>query len=209
MNNAARIMTLCLATELVVATPGGAAAFNDVTVAPSGVAAGRDITGTVNIGLTPEQVKELTEAAARGATGPLTATIVDLSKRLGVTEDATRTLLRIVGEDVPLERLSETLGRIANDYKRLQAQAAALSPENSTARDLITQAKAAIEAGHLEHAHELLRRATQAQIAATQQARQLRERAQLAEDTQMLGAARSTATEGGGRSNGAPLCAGW
>ena len=48
--------------------------------------AGRD----VNFGLTPEQVKELTEAAARGATGPLTNVIVDLSKRLGVTEDATR-----------------------------------------------------------------------------------------------------------------------
>ena len=91
------------------------------------ITAGRD----VNFGLTPEQVKELTEAAVRGATGPLTSTIVDLSKRLGVTEDATKTLLRIVGEqDVPLERLSETLNRVANDYKRLQAQAAALNPEN-------------------------------------------------------------------------------
>ncbi len=65
--------------------------------------AGRD----VNFGLTPEQVKELTAAAARGATAPLTTAIVDLSKRLGVTEDAAKTLLRIVGEqDVPLERLT-------------------------------------------------------------------------------------------------------
>src|SRR3954469_2130980 len=83
-----------------------------------------DIVGRdkITYGLSPEQVKELTEAAARGATGPLTATIVDLSKRLGVTEDTTGTLLRIVGEqNVPLERLSETLGRVANDYKRLQA----------------------------------------------------------------------------------------
>ena len=92
--------------------------------------AGRD----VNFGLTPEQVKELTEAAARGATGPLTSAIVDLSKRLGITEDATKTLLRIVGEqDVPLERLSETLNRVANDYKRLREQAAALNPDNPTA----------------------------------------------------------------------------
>ena len=105
--------------------------------------------------------------------------------------------MRIVGEqDVPLERLSETLVRIANDYKRLQAQAEALSPENPTARNLVTQAKAEIEAGNLEHAHELLRQATQAQIAAAQQARQLREQAQSAEERQMLGAASSTATEG-------------
>jgi hypothetical protein len=110
------------------------------------VTAGRD----VNFGLTPEQVKELTEAAARGATGPLTTAIVDLSKRLGVTEDATKTLLRIVGEqDVPLERLSETLYRVANDYKRLQEQAAALNPDNPMAHDLVIQARAMIDAASL------------------------------------------------------------
>lgn len=134
--------------------------------------AGRD----VNFGLSPEQVKALTEAAARGATGPLTSAIVDLSKRLGITEDATKTLLRIVGEqDVPLERLSETLNRVANDYKRLQGQAAALNPDNPTARTLVTQAKAAIDVGQLERAHQLLREATQAQLAAAQEARKLRE----------------------------------
>ena len=102
-----------------------------------------------------QQVKELTEAAARGATGPLTSAIVDLSKRLGITEDATKTPLRIVGEqDVPLERLSETLNRVANDYKRLQGQAAALNPDNPTARILVTQAKAAIDVGQLGSLHE-------------------------------------------------------
>ena len=120
--NASPIVALCLAAALAVSYPSDAGAFNDVTAAPGGVAAGGDITGTVNVGLSPEQVKELTEAAARGATGPLTAAIVDLSTKLGVTEDATRSLLRIVGEqDVPLERLSETLVRVANDYKRRSA----------------------------------------------------------------------------------------
>jgi tetratricopeptide (TPR) repeat protein len=85
---------------------------------------------------------------------------------------------------------------VANDYKHLQAQAAALNPENPIARNLVSQAKTEIEAGHLEHAHELLHQATQAQIAAAQQARQLRAQAQLAEDSEMLGAASSTATEG-------------
>ena len=45
-------------------------------------------------------------------------------------------------------------------------------------------------------AHELLREATQAQIAAAQEARKLKEQAQAAEDAQMLGAASSTAAEG-------------
>ena len=131
--------------------------------------AGRD----VNFGLSPEQVKELTEAAARGATGPLTSAIVDLSKRFGITEDATKTLLRIVGEqDVPLERLSETLNRVANDYKRLQGQAAALNPDNPTAKALVERTKPEIEAGHFGRARELLRQATQAQFAAAQQAYQ-------------------------------------
>src|SRR3954466_4840224 len=61
-------------------------------MAPGGVAVGRDIKdSTINFGLTPEQVKELTEAAVRGATGPLTSTIVDLGKRLnhrGCDQDA-------------------------------------------------------------------------------------------------------------------------
>jgi tetratricopeptide (TPR) repeat protein len=143
-------------------------------------------------------VKELTEAAARGATAPLTTAIVDLSKRLGVTEDATKTLLRIIGEqDVPLERLSEMLHRVANDYKRLQEQAAALNPDNPMARDLVTQARAAIDAGQFEQAHKLLRGATQAQLAAAQAARKLREQAQAAEDAQMLGAASATAVDAG------------
>jgi tetratricopeptide (TPR) repeat protein len=158
------------------------------------VTAGRD----VNFGLTSEQVKELTEAAARGATVPLTTVIVDLSKRLGVTEDAAKTLLRIVGEqDVPLERLTETLYRVANDYKRLQEQAAALHPNNPMARDLVTQARAVIDAGQFEQAHQLLREATQAQLAAAQAARKLREQAQAAEDAQMLGAASVTAVDAG------------
>ena len=175
----------------------GPCAGQQNVMAPGGLAVGHDIKdSTINFGLTPEQVKELTEAAARGATGPLTSTIVDLSKRLGVTEDATKTLLRIVGEqDVPLERLSETLNRVANDYKRLQGQAAALNPDNAIARDLVTQAKAAIDAGQFERAHDLLHEAKQAQLAAAQQARKLREQAEAAEDAQMLGAANATAVE--------------
>src|SRR4051794_14118286 len=94
-------------------------------------------------GIPPETLPGIIEAATkdwRNLSDQQKKTIIDLSKRLDITENATRTLLRIVGEqDVPLERLSETLNRVATDYKRLQGQAAALNPDNATARDLITQ----------------------------------------------------------------------
>jgi outer membrane PBP1 activator LpoA protein len=168
-------------------------------IAPGGVAVGGNVIDSpIIIGPKPEEVQELIEAGVRGATASQTSTIVELSTRLGVTEAATKTLLRIVGEqNVPLERLSETLVRVANDYKRLQAQAAALNSDNSTARDLVVRAKTAIDIGQLEQAHQLLREARQAQLAAAQTARQLRERAQAAEDAQMLGAASATAVEAG------------
>src|SRR5262249_40781598 len=183
---------------LLVCIPEAVTAQTTRIEAPGGVAAQTITNSPITFGLTPEQVKELTEAAARGATAPLTTVIVDLSKRLGVTEDATKTLLRIVGEqDVPLERLSETLIRVANDYKQLQAQVAALNPDNTVARELVTEAKAKIDAGQFKLAHQLLREATRAQVAAAQEARKLREKAQAAEEAQLLAAAASTATEGG------------
>ena len=148
-------------------------------------------------GFTSDQVKELIEAAARGATSASTSTIVELSKQLSITEDATKSLLRIVGEqDVPLERLSETLNRVANDYKHLQAQVKALNLDNPTARGLVDRAKAEIAAGHFADAHQLLAQARQAQIAAFQEAQKLQDQAQAAVEAGRLGAAAAAAAEG-------------
>ena len=168
-------------------------------MAPGGVAVGGDIkNSTINFGLTPEQLREVTKAAVEGATGPLIDRISVISKTLGVTEDAAKTLLKIAGEqpNVPDEKLAEVLTKIADDYKRLKATAAALTPDNPTAQALVAQANAAIKAGHFTHAHDLLHQATQAQIAAAEEARKLRDQAQAAADAEMLGAASSTATEG-------------
>ena len=139
---------------------------------------------------------------AKGATGALIDRITDISKTLGVTEDAAKTLLKIVGEDanVPDDKLAEALTKVATDYKALKAQAAAaagLTTENPSARALVEQANPEIDAGHFARAHELLRQATQAQIAAAQEARKLKEQAQKAENAQMLGAAASIALEAG------------
>jgi hypothetical protein len=166
---------------------------SSVNAEQCGVAAGRDAshnTVTCNFGLTPEQLRKVTEGAVAGATSALTKEIVNISKRLGVTEDAAKTLLRIAGEqDVPDERLAETLTKIASDYKRLQEQVTALSPENPVATKLVEQAKPEIDAGHFERADDLLREAEQAELAAADQAEKLANQATAARDARKLGAA--------------------
>ena len=94
------------------------------------------------------------------------------ARRLASPRSAAKTLLKIVGEDadIPDDRLAEALTKVAGDYKRLQAQVAALNSDNPTARKLVDEAKPEIDAGHFARAHELLREATQAQIAAAQEA---------------------------------------
>src|SRR5271166_482728 len=171
---------------------------NDSNPCSLSIAATGGNTVTCNFGLTPEQLRQVTGATVNGATGPFIDRITEISKTLGVTQDAAKALLKIVGEDpnIPDDKLASALSKVAGDYKKLQAQAAALNPENPTARALVKQAGPEIDAGHLDRAHELLRQATQAQIAAVQEARKLSEQAQAAEDAQMLGAASSTAAEG-------------
>jgi tetratricopeptide (TPR) repeat protein len=202
MTRAALLATVMLSVAMIAFGQQTAVALGDKTeagscaIANSGSASGNSV--TCNFGLTPEQLKQATEAAVKGATGPLIDRIVDISKTLGVTEDAAKTLLKIVGDDpnVPDDKLAEALTKVAGDFKRLQAQAAVLNPDNPLARSRVDEARSEIDAGHLQHAHELLHAATQAQIAAAEEARTLKEQAQTAENVEMLGAARSTATEG-------------
>jgi hypothetical protein len=159
--------------------------------------AGRDAIANYYSGSTPEQLQELSRAVAAGTAGSLADRIVDLSTRLGVTKTAVLTLLHVLDEeDVPLERLPQKLGEIANQYKKLQTQLAALNPQNALARRLAEQAETEIKAGRFEQAHQLLRQVTQAGIAAAQQARELRQKAKVAEDEQLIQAAAASSPEG-------------
>jgi hypothetical protein len=192
------------AAALAAAVPEASVALGDTkieagscSVAAAGSAS--DNTFICNVNMPPEKLKELIEAAAKGGEEPLLELLVQVSKTLGVTENAARTLLRIVGENsnVPYNDLAAELTRVAGDYKRLQVQVAALNPEeNPAARKLVDEARPEIDAGHFERARELLRQATRAQIDAAQEARKLKERARAAEDAQMLGATRSAGAEG-------------
>jgi hypothetical protein len=81
------------------------------------VSAGGNV--AITYGLTPEQVQELTKAAVVGATGPLTDKIIDLSQKLGVTQGAALTLLKVLGQqDVPLEQLPQKLAEATAQYKQ-------------------------------------------------------------------------------------------
>lgn len=135
--------------------------------------------------------------ASAAAAHPLLDRITEISKTLGVTENAAKTLLKIVGHDLNIvqDNLVEALNKVAGDYKRLQAQVAALNPENPAARAMVEQARLEIEAGDFARAEELFQQATQTQITAAQEARNLREKARAAEEVQMLGAAGSTAAQ--------------
>ena len=218
MRRAALLAVAALSAAMIGFGQQGAVALGDkveagsCAIANSGSASGNTI--TCNFDMTSEQLKQLTNSVSKGAAeavgkGETEAAVKaaieaqqehldKISERLGVTKSAATNLLKIVGEDpnIPDDKLAETLSKVANDYKRLQAQVAALNLDNPTAKTLVEQAKPEIDAGHFERAHELLHEATQAQIAAAQEARKLREQAQAAEDAQMLGAASSTAAEG-------------
>jgi tetratricopeptide (TPR) repeat protein len=173
------------------------AELGSCNIAALGIEFGSD-TVACNFGLTPEQLEQVTEAAVKGATEPLTHQNFDMSKTLGVTEEAAKNLLKIIGEDtnIPDVRLPEALTKVASDFGRLQAQVAALNPYNPTAKSLIEQAKLEIEAGHFGRAHELLRQATKTQIAAALEAEKSEQQAHASRDAQMLGAAGSTAADG-------------
>src|SRR6516162_1339475 len=195
-------LALVLGASVAAVAPPVAMALGDTTGAPCAVTAGSGTasnnTITCNFGLTPEQLRQVSKAAVEDATAPLIDRIASISKTLGVTEEAAKTLLRIIGEqpDVPDERLGEVLTKVASDYKRLQAQVAALNPDNPAARNLVDRARSEIAAGHFAAAHQLLSEARQAQIAAAQEANKLAAQAQAARDAQLLGAAASAAAEG-------------
>jgi tetratricopeptide (TPR) repeat protein len=202
MMRPASVTALALSAAMIVLGQQTAVALGDKVEAGScGIANIGSVSNssvTCNFGLTPEQLKQVTEAAVKGATGPLIDRVEEISHTLGVTEDATKTLLKIVGEDpnIPDDKLAEALAKVADYYKYLQARVVALDPDNPTAKALVEQAKPEIAAGHFARAHELLRQATQAQIAAAKEAEKLEQQAHAARDVQMLGAADSTAAEG-------------
>jgi len=126
------------------------------------VAVGGDVTGPITIHTPAEQLAPLI-AAATGSLERLTArqqaTIGDLQRQLGVGEGAVLAFFRILGEEtVPPERWAEKLAEIADRFRRLQQDVAAAPGDTPEIAGLKQQARAALDAGDLQQADDLLRR---------------------------------------------------
>ena len=165
-----------------------------------GIAASASRDEAAELGLTAEQLREVTVAAASGAAASSSFSNIlrhYISARLHLSRKATEALLRTLEEqDIPESKLAEGLFKVAKEYKQLQVQLDTLNSDNQTARMSVISARAEIDVGNFGRARELLRQATNEQIAAAQETGKLQGRAQAAADAQMLGAANSTAAEG-------------
>src|SRR3984893_9942445 len=154
---------------LDVMLPPKRQSFEGQTVsAPGGVAAGRDITGPVTIGVTPEMLadlkrpwEELSESQKRE--------IAKLQGDLDLNQRQVKSALEIVGEaDVPPERLAAKLVEIAGKFKDLRTAAAAQPGDDSKITALKAVAQKAIQDGELDKAQEILARVEKIQDEASE-----------------------------------------
>ena len=162
-----------------------------------GVAAGRDIReSTISIGLTPEQVRDLALAITRQESAAQ-AKVEELSRKLDVTHEAVIGFLKILNEQaVPLEKLPETLAKIAHRHRAMLDRLAVLSPEDPAIKALIKQARTAVAEFNYDDADQLLGEAEAAELAALRMAEQLARQAQEAVDRRRLNAAAARAERG-------------
>ncbi len=148
----------------------------------------------LSIGFTAEQVRALIEASTKGAD----ERIAEISRQLGVTQGAMRTMLATVGQaDVLDEKLAEKLAEVFKHTQEAGAAIAALRPDNPVAQAHVADAMQAQACGDRERARRHLRAAREAAKAAADEARRLARQAEAAAEHQMLQAARAAAAEAG------------
>jgi len=188
----AMLVSVLLARSISVAVAAGSVS------ADHGVAAGGDIRdSTITVGIPPEQVATLIQASTQELQKHHAAELNALGGQLGVTQDALTRFFQILrAQNVPLEKLPDTLATIAQRFHEMQARLAALDPDDPAITALIEQARAALEAGHFDHADALLHQAEAAEEVAARQAEQLAHDAQAAADQRWLNAAAARAERG-------------
>ncbi|MCP5196996.1 MAG: tetratricopeptide repeat protein [Gammaproteobacteria bacterium] len=161
----------------------------------SGNRAGGDINVTVNS--PPEQLETLKRATVEALRTIYEPQVKALGDQLSVTQDALTSFFQILREqNVPLEKLPDTLATIAQRYHEMQERLAALNPEDPTIKALIDKARTELEAGHFDLADALLSQAEAAEEVAARQAEQLARDAQAAADQRWLNAAAARAERG-------------
>jgi tetratricopeptide (TPR) repeat protein len=121
----------------------------------------------------------------------------ELAEKLGFTSSAVAEFFKILGEqNVPDEKIPARLIEIATHFAQTRDELAALEPDDPHAAELTRSAKSALDAGRLTEADGLLEQAKEVELAAFRQARELKEKAQAAEDRHAVNAAKLLAGRG-------------
>ena len=139
-----------------------------------------------------DQMAATTEAKAQAD-----ARAAELATKLGFTSAAVVEFFKILGEqDVPEEKVPARLTEIATHFAQTRDELAALESDDPHAAELAHSAKTALDSGRLTEADALLEQAKEGELAALRQARQLKQKAQEAEDRHALNASKLLASRG-------------
>jgi tetratricopeptide (TPR) repeat protein len=174
-----------------------AVALSDVHAGGNITISGVNVSQVIQNGPTPDQLQQLTQAAAAGVTGVLLQQVGALSAKLGITENAVVAFLRTLGEQaVPTDQLTAKLAEVATRYNQAVARAAALDPQDPATRTLVAQAQAAIGDGRFADADRMLDEAEQIEVAAARQAQDVARQAVAAADERLIRAADARGVRG-------------
>jgi hypothetical protein len=174
--------------------------------APGGLAVGGNIENS-SINIINNQDPVVLAAIAKTFTARIAATAeakakaeakaAELAQKLGFTTSAVAEFFKILGEqNVPEEKIPVRLTEIATHFAQTRDELASLEPDDPHAAELARTAKSALDAGRLTEADNLLNQAKEAELAAFKQARELKQKAQEAEDRHALNAAKLLAVRG-------------
>src|SRR5437762_4565837 len=122
----------------------------------------------------------------------------ELATKLGFTSAAVVEFFRILCEqDVSEEKVPARLIEVAIHFAQTRDALVTLEPDDAHAAALARSAKQALDSGRLTEADALLDQAKEGELAALRQARELKQKAQEAEDRHALNAAKLLAGRGG------------
>src|SRR4029077_11778981 len=125
------------------------------------------------------------------------ARAAELATKFGFTSAAVGEFFKILGEqNVPEEKVPARLIEIATHFAQTRDELAALEPDDPHGAELGRSAKHALDSGRLPEADALLDQAKEGELAALRQARELKQKAQEAEDRHALNAAKLVAGRG-------------
>ncbi|MCB1826447.1 MAG: tetratricopeptide repeat protein [Candidatus Competibacteraceae bacterium] len=193
-----RAFFIALLGVFLVASVPVTVATDNVSAEHGSVGVGGNVENSnITTGATPEQVETLIRASTKELRTTYETRVKTLSGQLGVTQDALTSFFQILREqNVPLEKLPDTLATIAQRFREMQERLAVLNPDDPATKALIEKARSALNAGHYDLADALLSQAEATEQAAARQAEQLARDARAAADRRWLNAAAARAERG-------------